>query len=214
MSDLVDGIHLTFETNSMLATKIFQDTTHLYTLSTDKHGSTTSLLVAGTDTLIAKMERKELFPDTVAFPGSQLNNGKAKQVKKWLRPTLVAEGVRAYTIEMTPGNFFLLRHPQYRLALYTPDLQEIIAHWLVETKDSPLRLVIASDTEKAAFPQIIAAFVYEEQNMRVVEKHDIVAGRTPAFRVRVDYPFLGMLPHTGEVNLAALAGSRQGNAWQ
>ncbi|KAJ7150688.1 hypothetical protein C8R46DRAFT_1358200 [Mycena filopes] len=219
--DPLPSIHLAFQTNSMLATKITRNssdtTTPAYTLSTDKHGATTSLFLADTDTLPAKLARKELFPDTVTLP--TYGGAKPKKVKQWLSATTVAEGVRAYAIETSAGNFFLLRHPQHRLALYTPDLTTILAHWIPQTADTPLTLVvIAAQPDiihlEEAIPEIIAAFVYEEQNMRIVEKHTIVAGRSPGFRIRAGYAVLGMLPYDGEVSLAALAGSRGGNAWQ
>jgi hypothetical protein len=82
---------LVFETNSMTATTITQDGVPLYKVTTSQHGSMTEIRTTGTDTLVARIARKELFPDTVTFPDA--NGGKAKQVSKWLKAGTGADGL-------------------------------------------------------------------------------------------------------------------------
>lgn len=84
-------IRLEFESNSMLDTIVLRHSDPLYTVSTNKHRSTTEMRVAMTHELVAHIERKELLPDTVAFACD--NGGKAMRVSKWLKHMKLADGL-------------------------------------------------------------------------------------------------------------------------
>jgi hypothetical protein len=75
----------------MTATTITQNGVPLYKVTTSQHGSMTEIRTTGTDTLVARIARKELFPDTVTFPDT--NGGKAVRVSKWLKAGTGADGL-------------------------------------------------------------------------------------------------------------------------
>ncbi|KAF7354251.1 hypothetical protein MVEN_01113100 [Mycena venus] len=170
------AISLVFESNSMLATTIFQNAVPVYRVSTSTHGSTTEIRTTGTDMLIARIARKEIFPSTVTFP--DMNGEKSIKISKWLKPSELPDGLTAATLQTPIGDFVLGGHPEYTLALYTPDITTLIAHWSQKTSNasstSPPTLIIASGYE-GAHAQILAAFVYEEQEIRIARKNGDVA---------------------------------------
>ncbi|KAJ7128354.1 hypothetical protein C8R44DRAFT_732688 [Mycena epipterygia] len=114
-----------------------------------------------THELVAHVERRELLPDTVAF--SNDNGGKAMRVSKWLKHIKLADGLLANVLETHIGACVLRTHPVHRLALYSPDLNIIVAHW--ERHLGSMILVLSPGIE-ASQAQILVAFLYEEQKMR------------------------------------------------
>ncbi|KAJ7509452.1 hypothetical protein B0H11DRAFT_1959699 [Mycena galericulata] len=157
---------LNFGRDSMQTTTVLCRGKPVYAISTDQHGATTEVRVPGTQALVARIARKELLPDTVAFP--DVGDGKALRVSKWLRRTKLADGLPAAILETDIGECVLRIHPEYRLALFTPDLSIIIAHW--ESGVTPPTLVLAPGIERSQ-AHILAAFLYEEQKMRIAERN-------------------------------------------
>ncbi|KAJ6626147.1 hypothetical protein B0H10DRAFT_1999209 [Mycena sp. CBHHK59/15] len=162
---------LTFGTNSMINTTLFLDTRPAYTISTALQGSTTEIADAGSKEVLARIVRKEVLPDTVAFAG-----GKEIRVSKWLRKAKLPDGFSASEIDTEVGKCYLRMHREYRLALFTEyDLDTPVAHWERHSDPfAPPTLVLYSGTENFR-PQIVAAFTIMELKMRMTEKADIVA---------------------------------------
>ncbi|KAJ7247584.1 hypothetical protein C8J57DRAFT_722101 [Mycena rebaudengoi] len=164
---------LVFGANSMLSSTLFANASPVYALSTDARGSTTTLKTTGTAGLVARIARNDLFSDTVTFPN--FNSGKAIKTKKWLQEVQLPDGFNASLFETPTRKYTLRRHTEYRLALFHEDLQTIAANWQPTTDaSSPMTLVLAPGTEKC-HPQIIAAFLLEEQKLRMEEKNRKVA---------------------------------------
>ncbi|KAJ7932201.1 hypothetical protein B0H13DRAFT_1956735 [Mycena leptocephala] len=155
---------LVFGTDSMLNCTITRNGAPEYTVSTKKGGSTTEVHASGTDALLARIVRKDLFPSTVVFP--DLNDGKAIRLAKWLKRVTLADGQGlAASLETDVGICYLRLHPTLRLALYSADLSTIIAHWALKTESSPRTLIIAPEVERS-HAQILAAFLYEDERLR------------------------------------------------
>ncbi|KAJ7930989.1 hypothetical protein B0H13DRAFT_1960077 [Mycena leptocephala] len=127
---------LVFGTDSMLNCTITRNGAPEYTVSTKKGGSTTEVHASGTDTLLARIARKDLFPSTVGC-----------------------------FAETDVGICYLRLHPTLRLALYSADLSTIIVHWALKTESSPRTLIIAPGVERS-HAQILAAFLYEDERLR------------------------------------------------
>ncbi|KAJ7488187.1 hypothetical protein FB451DRAFT_733105 [Mycena latifolia] len=163
---------LVFERNSMLSTTVTRGGSPLYAVSTDKHGLTTEVRAPGTDTLLVRVARRDIFPDTIAFAADA--NSKPMRLSKWLKRSTLADGFSAATFDTPAGACVLRTHPVYRLAVYTADLTCIIAHW---KPDAAMALVLAKGTtlDAASEVRIFAAFLYEEQRMRVADRNGEVA---------------------------------------
>ncbi|KAJ6529674.1 hypothetical protein B0H19DRAFT_1193013 [Mycena capillaripes] len=177
--ELAQPTSLVFEKNSMMDTTITRNGSPIYKVSTDKHGSTTEVHAPGTDTVLARIVRRELFPDTVLFPED--DNGKSTRVSKWLKRTTLADNSTAVTLETVWGSSVLGTHPDYGLALYGPDRSNIIARWRLQTQSSPLALIIASGLERFQ-AQILTAFLYEEQRLRITDKNRRLDFETTVYR--------------------------------
>ncbi|KAJ7755303.1 hypothetical protein DFH07DRAFT_821748 [Mycena maculata] len=174
---------LVFERNSMLETTILRHASPVYRVSTNRHGSTTEVCVPGTHTIIARIVRKEILPDTVAF--SDTNGGKAVRVSRWLKRTKQADGRSEAILETDIGACILRTHPDYRLALYDADLSTIVAHWAPLTRPpSPPTLVLAPGIERSQV-KILVAFLCEEQKLRIAEKNSTV--KAAAYRAKGRY---------------------------
>jgi hypothetical protein len=105
-------------------------------------------------------------------------------------------------LETALGTRLLRTHPVYRLAvrnkllpaqiideahtlqLYTADLTTIIAHW---QQGTPMSLILAPEVVTSQ-AQILAAFMYEEQRLRVRERNGQVQAEAALWRAR--YPEL------------------------
>lgn len=82
---------LLFEQNSMLDSTITDNASPIYRVSTNEHGSVTELRAAGPNTVLARIARKEILPDTVKFP--DMKGGKSMRVSKWLKRTTQKDGL-------------------------------------------------------------------------------------------------------------------------
>ncbi|KAJ7611274.1 hypothetical protein FB45DRAFT_1037607 [Roridomyces roridus] len=125
--------------------------------------------------VVARISHNVVRPSTVVFPRVRGDQSEWK-VKKWMAECTV-DGNVAHLIELDSiGQCLLKLHREYRLALYTPDDPRTpIAHWQRGTaRNSPLSLVLYPGTENIQ-PQIMAAFVIQEQRMRMVEKKNGLA---------------------------------------
>ncbi|KAK7039874.1 peptide methionine sulfoxide reductase [Favolaschia claudopus] len=170
-------ICLTFSRNSMINTTLFRDETRhpAYTLTTELRGSATNLHCSATGKLLARVTRRELLPDVLAFPDID-NDAKLKEVRlsKWMRRCKLPDGSHAHIIVSEMGNCVLKKDLLHRLALFTEyDLSTPIAHWDVSVPGS-LSLVLYPGTENF-HPQILVAFTVQELKMRMAEKADLVA---------------------------------------
>ncbi|KAJ7111226.1 hypothetical protein C8R44DRAFT_799150 [Mycena epipterygia] len=152
----------------MLTTTITQNGVPAYKVSTNQHGSTTEIRTTGTDALIARIVRKELLPDTASFP--DVSGGKAMRTSRWLKRATLADGLPAGALETEIGTCFLRRHPVQGLSLYRADMVTIVTQWQPRTAESPLALIIAAGMERS-HTLILAAFLYEEQRLRIMEKN-------------------------------------------
>ncbi|KAF7341684.1 Peptide methionine sulfoxide reductase [Mycena sanguinolenta] len=158
---------LTFSTNSMINVILYRDSQPAYIISTDLRigGSTTEIRAADGTEVLARVTRKELLPDTIAFP--HINGGEEMRLSKWLRRCKLSDNSDAHVIETEVGNCVLKKwHNAYRLALFAEyDLETPVAHWERANSISPLSLMFYSGTENF-HPQIIAAFTIMELKMR------------------------------------------------
>ncbi|KAJ6540836.1 hypothetical protein DFH09DRAFT_1323076 [Mycena vulgaris] len=187
----VPPVSLTFDTDSMINATIFLNSRPAYKISTELQGSTTEIRASVTSELLACISRKEILPNTIAFPN--VNDGKDMRLSKWLSRRKLPDGLHVWVIETEVGKCFLRKHPVHRLAasilwvsgewdnpnlhlqLFTEyDLETPVAHWERPTPTSPLSLILYSGTENF-HPQIIAAFIVQELKMRMAEKADSVA---------------------------------------
>ncbi|KAF7296266.1 hypothetical protein HMN09_01095900 [Mycena chlorophos] len=185
---------LTFSANSMSNATLFSDRQAVYTLSTQltRADSVTELRRVGDSAVVARISRKSILPDTVAFPAApDEGSGNVREVKtsKWMKKCKLADGTQAHAFDTEMGQCLLRRHLQYRLALFTEfDTETPIAHW--EKGSSPPSLLISSSVPEAFHPQVICAFIIEEFKMRMAEKADVIAqGKalaqsTPLARIR------------------------------
>ncbi|KAF8148341.1 hypothetical protein K438DRAFT_1779668 [Mycena galopus ATCC 62051] len=151
-------VRLVFETNSMLAATISQNASPMYQLCTSKHGDTTDIWTTRTEMVVAQIRRRSLFPDTVTFP--DMNRGEPIRINKWLKPRELSNGLSACTLQ-TP----MVIHGRlevYRCALDPPD-----GLFASGTRYSP--------GYESAHAHIMAAFVYEEQVIRIEHRNAEVA---------------------------------------
>ncbi|KAJ7879375.1 hypothetical protein B0H13DRAFT_2346127 [Mycena leptocephala] len=154
----------------------FLDSGPAYTLSIDTSNVHTELRAAGTGELLARIARKEIIPDTIAFPA--LNGGREMRSTKWLTKSKLSDGCSAHVIKTKHGNFTLKTHPVHRLALFREDdLETPGAHWQrastgTSTSTTTPTLVLRPGTHiwVSAWPEIIMAFVVQESKMRMREQ--------------------------------------------
>ncbi|KAJ7761634.1 hypothetical protein B0H14DRAFT_377847 [Mycena olivaceomarginata] len=164
---------LMFSTDSMINATLHRDSQPAYTITTELQGSTTEIRTAGTSQLLARITRREVLPDIIAFPN--INGGKDMRLGKWMRRCKLPDGSHAHFIETEVGTCVLKKHRVNRLALFTEfDAETPVAHWERADQASPLSLMLYSGTENF-HPQIIAAFTVQELKMRMAEKADLVA---------------------------------------
>ncbi|KAK7036192.1 hypothetical protein R3P38DRAFT_2910950 [Favolaschia claudopus] len=189
------AICLAFETDSMLNTTLCENAVPLYRVTTNTHGSITEIRTTGSDTLIARIARKNIFPSTVTFP--DVNGGKPMRIKEWLKPTKFPNGLLGCTLQTPLGDMIMGGHPEYNsIALFNTDLTQIIAHWKPKSDSLPLILVLSPGYE-SAHAQIIAAFLYEEQVIRVEHKNSELAEAQGRLQARYPYLLSFSVPITG-----------------
>ncbi|KAJ6453717.1 hypothetical protein C8R45DRAFT_846894 [Mycena sanguinolenta] len=166
---------LTFSTNSMINVTLYRDSQPAYLISTDLRigGSTTEIRAAGNTEVLARVTRKEVLPDTIAFP--HIKGGEEMRLSKWLHRCKSPDDSDAHAIETDVGSCVLKKwHSAYRLALFAKyDLETPVAHWERENTIHPLSLVLYPGTENF-HPQIIAAFTIMELKMRRAENAQAV----------------------------------------
>ncbi|KAJ7486950.1 hypothetical protein FB451DRAFT_1228389 [Mycena latifolia] len=164
---------LLFNTDSMKNATLFLDFASVpaYTISTDSKNSCTELRAASTGELLARITRKDVLPDTIAFP--QVDGGTEMRMSKWLRKTALPDGSPAHVMDTEHGKYFLKSNPVHRLALFSEhELETPVAHWEHRDDTLPPVLVIQSGSTAwgATQPQIIAAFIVREFKLRMTEK--------------------------------------------
>ncbi|KAJ6529657.1 hypothetical protein B0H19DRAFT_1192983 [Mycena capillaripes] len=158
----------TFSKDSMINTTLCLNARPVYTISTELQGTTTEIKASDTGELVSRICRREILPETIAFPN--LKDGKVMKLKKWLHRRKLDDGSHAYEIETEMGTCLLKKHPIYRLALFKDyDLETPVARWERPNASSPISLLLWPGTEKF-HPQIIAAFTIRELKMRLTEK--------------------------------------------
>ncbi|KAF7360058.1 hypothetical protein MVEN_00733900 [Mycena venus] len=172
------AVRLMFSKDSMKNATLFLDSVPIYVISTDAQNACTELRAAGSGggELLARITRKEILPDAVAFPA--LNGGKEIRLAKWLKKSKLADGSSTHVINTftVHGTFFLMAHPVHRLALFQEDdLQKPIAQWErvngTGTSSPPIIVIEAGPWEVESLrPCIIAAFIVQEFKMRMKEQ--------------------------------------------
>jgi hypothetical protein len=66
--------------------------TPLYHVTSDNHDRNTHIQDARTQRIIASVQRKELLPDVIVFPGTRDGESSTKvRVSKWMRKGILAE---------------------------------------------------------------------------------------------------------------------------
>ncbi|KAF7305570.1 hypothetical protein HMN09_00810200 [Mycena chlorophos] len=166
-----------FTPNSMLASTVTRlGSGALYSVSTSAMDVTTikDVRPGMGGSVLAKINRRPLLGDAVAFAGQ--NGGKPKEVKisKWMKEAKV-DGERRYTLETEAGFKVVLQDDaEYRLALFAADDLTALP---------PLAIVISARVPTDFHLQILVAFMYLEQKMRSQEK----MGMAPR-QVRINMP--------------------------
>nr|GAT44243.1 predicted protein [Mycena chlorophos] len=178
---------LTFSPNSMVASTLSDARgTAIYTISTGVSGDRTSFLDAQTKKTAAKISKKMLSADTVAFRlefGSELEGktrSRMEEVKlsKWIHAKEDGEDgeVELNLGSGTGGEYIIRRHSQYRLALFRKDTPNAdpLAHWQPPIprpfdKATPITLAISPEMLQHEV-QIILAFTIEERKLRFEEQ--------------------------------------------
>jgi hypothetical protein len=79
-----------FSTDSMINATLHRDSQPAYTITTELQGSTTEIRTAGTSQLLARITRREVLPDIIAFPN--INGGKDMRLGKWMRRCKLPDG--------------------------------------------------------------------------------------------------------------------------
>ncbi|KAJ7691046.1 hypothetical protein B0H17DRAFT_1201386 [Mycena rosella] len=164
------GTVLAFESNSMLATMITRGGAPLYAVSTNQHGSTTEIRAPGTNTLLARIARRELLPDTIAFA-----DGKPTRLSKWLKQGTLADGLPAATLDTPPGVCVLRAHPEHRLTPLPPAVA------LAPTQVT-MALVFPKAVDAGWEVRILAAFLFQEQRTRIAERNSEVHATAVMYR--------------------------------
>ncbi|KAJ7142622.1 hypothetical protein C8R44DRAFT_760891 [Mycena epipterygia] len=164
------AISLIFSRDSMTNATLLVDAASRYTISSNSQNSITEIRAADTTKLLAQIFRRDILPDTIAFPS--VNAGKGIRMSKWLRKTKLLDGSVGYVIETEEhGNFVLRVHRQLRLALFREDdLDTPVAHWQRSSDTAAPALILQAGTWNSVRPQIIAAFIVQEFRMRMEEK--------------------------------------------
>ncbi|CAK5268990.1 unnamed protein product [Mycena citricolor] len=169
---------LVFRPNSMLSSTISDGASGrtLYAVKTNIQGVRTDLVVPGTLEVAAQISRKDVFPDTVAFrePGSEKLY--TTKVSKWLSKGESITGLPLPTYVLDSalhGRFTIRMHREHRLALFASDDTTILAHWDMSqsTGSDSCALSFSATVDSASRLQILVAFIYLEQKLRMVEKH-------------------------------------------
>ncbi|KAJ7086205.1 hypothetical protein C8R44DRAFT_821152 [Mycena epipterygia] len=164
-------ISLIFDTNSMTNATLSLNSIPAYTISTDSRGTSTELRAAGTGEVLVRIVRKGMFPDTIAFPN--IHGGKDVRLNKWLKSAAkLPDGSPVSVIETEVGKCFLRKYRLYRLALFTEtDMEAPVAHLQRPTVATPLPLALILQPGTETFrPEIIAAFIVQEQKTRMEEE--------------------------------------------
>ncbi|KAJ7171420.1 hypothetical protein C8R46DRAFT_1216985 [Mycena filopes] len=175
--------HLLFSRDSMKNATLLLNGTPAYTIATDADGSCTELRTANTSLVVtagantaevlARIRRRALRPDTIAFPRTE---DKEMAISKWLKKSRNADGSSFHVLKTVEGDTLVLRkHAVHRLAMFPAEEDEPIAYWHRASPILPPTLVMRAGV--AARPQIIAAFVVREFQMRMKEKARAVMER-------------------------------------
>ncbi|KAJ7753142.1 hypothetical protein B0H14DRAFT_2635640 [Mycena olivaceomarginata] len=127
-----------------------------YIISTDEQNSCTELRTAGTGELLARITRKDVLPDSIAFPN--VNGNKEMRLAKWLKKSKLADGSSTFDVETEHGTFFLRAHPVHRLALYKEeDLETPVAYWQRINAAAPPTLVMQAGISLVSFSDFYRA---------------------------------------------------------
>nr|GAT45256.1 predicted protein [Mycena chlorophos] len=182
-----------FTPNSMLASAVTRlGSGALYSVSTSAMDVTTikDARPGMGGSVLAKLNRRPLLGDAVAFAGQ--DGGKPKEVKisKWMKEAKV-DGERRYTLETDAGFKVVLQDDaEYRLALFAaddltalPPLAFFRPFPPTPPAHSAVSIVISARVPADFHLQILVAFMYLEQKMRSQEK----MGMAPR-QVRINMP--------------------------
>ncbi|KAJ7142007.1 hypothetical protein C8R43DRAFT_1238153 [Mycena crocata] len=163
-------VSLAFSRNSMKNATLFLEAVPVYTISTDPQSTVTEISGAESGEVLVRISRKTLLPDTIAFPTSRDN--KEVRLTKWIQKQRLPDGSPIHLIETAQGKCLIKTHPVHRLALFREsDLEVPVAHWQSPSANSAPILVIDVRTWRSeACPQVVAAFVVQEFNIRMAEQ--------------------------------------------
>ncbi|KAF7288824.1 hypothetical protein HMN09_01364200 [Mycena chlorophos] len=172
---------LVFAEDNMKNTSIFVDGAPAYTIRTPLDNKTTEIVEAASGSVLARVVRRELRPDTLALVGTDGRLGPQVRVDRWLRKGKLQNRASAYFLGPRPDEQLLLRpHPQHRLALYSAvdadyDTQPM-ARWertCTRSGKYQLSLLISKENDTGTSEEdrvrILAAFVLLELNLRLKE---------------------------------------------
>nr|GAT53172.1 predicted protein [Mycena chlorophos] len=170
---------LVFAEDNMKNTSIFVDGAPAYTIRTPLDNKTTEIVEAASGSVLARVVRKELRPDTLALVGTDGRLGPQVRVDRWLRKGKLQNKASAYFLATRPDEQLFLRpHPQHRLALYSDVDADYdappIARWertCTRSGKYQLSLLISTehDTSEEERVGILAAFVLLELSLRLKE---------------------------------------------
>ncbi|KAJ7159964.1 hypothetical protein C8R43DRAFT_993966 [Mycena crocata] len=163
-------VSLVFSHNSLKNATVFLGSRPVYIISTNSQNSVTEIRGAETEEVLVHIARNKLRADTIAFP--TLKAAKEMRLTKWLGKCHLSDGSSTYAIDTEQGKFLLKAHPVHRLALFCEnDLETPVAHWQNPQETSgPMLVMQAATWRSEACPEIMAAFVVREFNMRMAEK--------------------------------------------
>ncbi|EIW85834.1 hypothetical protein CONPUDRAFT_80228 [Coniophora puteana RWD-64-598 SS2] len=177
-----------FSLNSVKKTTLFLSTTTpnapTYTVSTDlKTDKHTEVKDAHGD-VIAVWSRKDLLPDTIAWPGREGGNSTA--VKNWLKKGDGADGIPVHTLNTAAGPIVFRSSAKHRVGAYFPsklasaastDETEAIAYLVPKTEEHNLALVLSAPAQATDVrDEIMVAVLILEHKLRMADTAISVGG--------------------------------------
>ncbi|KIJ10824.1 hypothetical protein PAXINDRAFT_172043 [Paxillus involutus ATCC 200175] len=165
-----------FSANSMKNTTVFvHQSRPLYNVSTElKSDKQTRVSDAHTGRLIALVERREIFSDTVTFPNQ--NGGQALSIHKWLQKSKLADGYTVHLMQTSHRQYIWKSDSRHRLGLYKEsDQTQPIAYLQPVSATQNFALVLESSAE-AFRDDVLVAFLILEQRLRISERNVNVGG--------------------------------------
>ncbi|KAF8842589.1 hypothetical protein BDN67DRAFT_947258 [Paxillus ammoniavirescens] len=172
-----------FSANSMKNTTVFvHQSRPLYKVSTElKSDKQTRVSDAHTGRLVALVERREFFSDTVTFPDQ--NGGQVVSIHKWLQKSKLADGYTVHLVQTSHGKYIWKSDSRYRLGLYKEsDQTQPIAYLQPASATQNFALVLESSAE-AFRDGVLVAFLILEQRLRISDRNiDVGGGKFEAYK--------------------------------